>query len=63
MILGMLEQLVVELPLGAVGLAAEFAPKVNWHRPEGDNSPNLMTMTFMNFVQKESFAKYGSCSY
>ena len=62
-ILGVLELLGLESALGAVGLTAEFAPKVNWHRPEGDNSPNLMTMTFMNFVQKKSFAKYGSCSY
>lgn len=33
-ILGMLEHLGVE-PLGAVGLAANFAPKVNQGRPEG----------------------------
>ena len=38
MILGMLEHLGVELPLGVVGLAVEFAPKVcsgHWPRPEG----------------------------
>ena len=32
-ILGMLQCLAVEPPLGAVGLAAEFAPKVYRHRP------------------------------
>ena len=34
----MLEHLGVELPLGVVGLAVEFAPKVcsgHWPRPEG----------------------------
>jgi hypothetical protein len=35
-ILGRLELLGVELPLGAVGLAdGELAPKVDWHRLEG----------------------------
>lgn len=34
MILGVLERLGVDPSLGAVGLAAEFTPKVKWHRPE-----------------------------
>ena len=34
-ILGMFESLGVELPLGVVGLAVEFVPKVNWHRLKG----------------------------
>ena len=33
-ILGMLEHLGVETPLGTMGLSVEFAPKVDWHRPE-----------------------------
>ena len=38
LVLGVLEHLGVELPLGVVGLAAEFVPKVcsgHWLRPEG----------------------------
>lgn len=31
----MLERLGFESPLGAVGLAEKFVPKVNWLRPEG----------------------------
>ena len=38
MILGVLECFEVESPLGAVGLAAEFAPKVNQDRPEGNQA-------------------------
>ena len=34
MILGMLEHIEVLLPLGVMGLAAEFTPKVNQPRPE-----------------------------
>ena len=34
-ILAVLESLGFETPLGAMGLAAEFVPKVNRHRPEG----------------------------
>ena len=34
-ILGVLEHLGVEPPLGTVGLAAEFVPKVSQCRPEG----------------------------
>ena len=34
-ILVVLERLGVEPPLGDVELAAEFVPKVNWHRLEG----------------------------
>ena len=35
MILRMLEHLGVKRPLGVMGLAAEFTPKVNQSRPEG----------------------------
>ena len=35
MVLGMLERLGVELPLGAVGLVVEFVLKINQRRPEG----------------------------
>ena len=34
MILGVLEHLGVKLPLGVVGMAVEFVPKVNQGRPE-----------------------------
>ena len=40
MILGVLKRLGVELPLGVVGLAVEFVPKVcsgHWPRQEGMN--------------------------
>ena len=41
MILGMLELLGVELPLGVVGLAVEFVPKIcsgYWPRLEGQET-------------------------
>ena len=44
-VLGMLECLGVELPLGVVGLAAEFKPKVNRHRLEG-------TLTWFSIAAK-----------
>ena len=41
MILGLLEHLGVDLPLGVVGLAVEFVPKVcsgHWPRLEGQET-------------------------
>jgi hypothetical protein len=38
MILGVLNCLGFESPLGAVGLAEAFKPKVNWHRLEGTSA-------------------------
>ena len=42
MILGVLEHLGVEPPLGIVRQAEEFVPKVNWSRLEGTQAPGQM---------------------
>ena len=48
MILGVLEHLGVELPLGIVGLAVEFAPKVfSGHQPRQEETHATGQMKFL----------------
>jgi hypothetical protein len=50
-ILGVLELLGLESALGAVGLTAEFAPKVNWCRQEGLFFLTLLFLLFLFFTK------------